>query len=365
MPGTNTFTYRPPWDKKRIALHVTFWLIFFLYNHIAFAPYPFQLTGMFTTSIFVFNHIVAVYINFLVLMPRFFERQRYFLYGLSLLLLCVLSSVNLGLMIFAWFEIMYPPAWDSLYASKELFVGTFFGSTTSYVFLTTVIRMVRQRTAFDKWQRQLEKEKLETELKFLKNQLNPHFLFNALNSIYFLIKKDPDLAADKLAGFSDLLRYQLYGANDASISLKAELDFLKKYADLAQLRKKRDLQVHWQLPERVDGLQIPPLVLLPFVENAFKHVAHERGWIKITAELDGESFLFSVSNNCSDDPIPEPPSEQIESGGIGLVNVRRRLALLYPDQQLLQIQQETDHFEVRLRLPVQSTVEQPLEPENA
>ena len=178
MGATSTYNYQPAWDRKRIGLHVLFWVIFFLYNHLAFAPMPFSLTNIVTTLIFIFSHILAVYTNLFVLIPRIFGKRRYALYVLSVIGLCVFFSIFLAVMIYSWFQWMLPDAWLGFSSDKEMFVGTFFGSTSSVVFLPTGIRMVRQLMTTEKRRRELEKEKLESTFSSNKtpNSLPIHWL---------------------------------------------------------------------------------------------------------------------------------------------------------------------------------------------
>ncbi|MEL6864194.1 MAG: histidine kinase, partial [Bacteroidota bacterium] len=218
----------------------------------------------------------------------------------------------------------------------------------SVFFVSTIIHLYRQRMALQKHQAAMEKMQLTTELKYLKSQLNPHFLFNALNSIFFLIKKDPDQAADALAGFSDILRYQLYQTNSDQIPLADELESLQKYIQLAALRKSSDLDIKTKLPLSPNGAMITPLLLLPLVENAFKHTGHDRGFIYIEGDLMDHQFHFLVRNTASEEQNAMKQVE--EEGGIGLTNIRRRLNLLYPNRHQLKIHKSSSEFSVDLSL---------------
>ncbi|MEL6652840.1 MAG: histidine kinase, partial [Bacteroidota bacterium] len=199
--------------------------------------------------------------------------------------------------------------------------------------------------------RMLEQEKLRTELQLLKAQLNPHFLFNAINSIYFLIRKDPDLAEESLAQFSEILRYQLYECNEDSIPVAKEIEYLESYLQLAKLRKGKRVEIHQEIDPSISNERIAPFLLLPLVENAIKHVSSDTTrenliWLKL--EKVPEGLKFELENTYSD--MPQAPGD-LHSGGIGLPNVRRRLNLLYPAQHRLEIKKKGDRFRVRMVIP--------------
>jgi len=199
-----------------------------------------------------------------------------------------------------------------------------------------------------------EKAALASELKFLKSQLNPHFMFNALNNIYFLIKKDPDTAADALAQYSDILRYQIYDCNEKYIPLKEEITFLENYIHISQLRKNR-LELQVEVPEQVQEEKIAPLLLLPFIENAFKHVSDEKdqlNQIYISLQIVGQQLEVLIKNTIK--AVSQASTIPIKEGsGIGLINVKRRLDLLYPNQHFLSCEEQAGMYIVHLKLPIQ------------
>jgi sensor histidine kinase YesM len=196
--------------------------------------------------------------------------------------------------------------------------------------------------------KQLEKEKLEHELAFLKAQINPHFLFNTINSIYVLININPHKAADTLLKFASMLRYQLYDCTGTSIELERELNLISDLIELEKMRKGEHIEVCCSLPDTPSGFRIAPFLLVPVVENAFKHVSDMRegaDFIRIKATLEQDIFQLEVVNSCS------PGMDgMLRSGGIGLKNMRRRLDLLYPDKHKIEVQQTSGIFKVNLSL---------------
>ncbi|MEW7280191.1 histidine kinase [Aquimarina sp. 2201CG1-2-11] len=193
----------------------------------------------------------------------------------------------------------------------------------------------------------LLEETYRTELKYLKAQLNPHFLFNGLNSIYHLIGKDDTLAKQTLLQFSGLLRYQLYESS-THISLEKELDYVLKYINIEETRKGSDIQLDYDIKLENPTMKIAPLLLIPFVENAFKHCSNYENSSKNTIEViideTGGELTLNIANSY-DELI-----NQKVAGGIGLVNVQKRLTLLYPDAYKLKINKETSQYIVNLSI---------------
>lgn len=195
----------------------------------------------------------------------------------------------------------------------------------------------------------MAKEKAEAELNFLKSQINPHFLFNSINSVYFLIDKNNADARDALHKFSGMLRYQLYEMNGSTIAIEKEINYLKDYVDLQKLRKDNHYAVEMECSDSVKGFVIEPLLLIPFVENAFKHISHHQNqlnFIRLRLDVNENVFYFSVLNSTE-----KTATDQTHSG-IGLQNVKRRLELLYPNQHVLNIHESENSFDVSLRLNI-------------
>jgi LytS/YehU family sensor histidine kinase len=219
------------------------------------------------------------------------------------------------------------------------------------MFLAMSVKLTKKWIESRRKAQQLEKENLENELKFLRSQLNPHFLFNTINSIFVLIHKNPDLASDALAKFSDLLRYQLYECSGDQIPLSEEVAYLKSYLQLETLRQdqtKIKIEVDLADTTRQD-LAIAPLLLIPFVENAFKHVgeaANTGKWIRIEMQAEGDTVSFRVSNSIS----LVKASQELVHSGVGLKNVKRRLDLIYPDKYELKVEEDDQKYQIDLTL---------------
>lgn len=191
-------------------------------------------------------------------------------------------------------------------------------------------------------------EKLEAEMKFLKSQFNPHFLFNALNNIYTLTVIKSDKAPDNLLKLSGMLRYMLYECKAETVPLGKEIEYLRHFIDLHLLKDSRGLNVEVSLDDSRPDLKIAPMLFIPFVENAFKHSRIEdlkNGWIKIRLTTSDHTVVFEVKNS-----LPKQGFTKDKIGGIGLKNVKRQLELLYPDRHELSISENSDAFEVLLKI---------------
>ena len=351
------------WLFKYKLYHIPFWM---LYNYLLWSlaidsPYSALHTIFFSAYFIKFLAYVifpafGVYFNLYFLIPRYLEKQRYALYLFYLALTIVVTSVLIssGYYISAWLdgstaEKIFGVA-PSLNGYYHLIKEEPFRFTLGVITLAMSIKLTKNWIETQRRQQLLEKEKLDTELKFLKYQFNPHFLFNSINSIFFLIHKNPDRASASLAKFSELLRHQLYECNDQLIPLSKEIAYLENFIELEKLRQNQSLAVRFDMEQvYAPDSGIAPFILMTFVENAFKHVSKDKGqsnWINIDLAVTGEQLHFIVCNSMSEIHA----TEVINYGGIGLKNVQRRLDLIYPGEYLLDIHQNNESFNVKLEL---------------
>ena len=196
---------------------------------------------------------------------------------------------------------------------------------------------------------ELERKTLEQQLEYLRYQINPHFFMNTLNNIHALVDIDPEKAKDTILELSKMMRYVLYEGNKQHVPLSREFDFIRHYVTLMQLRYTDKVKITLDLPQLVPEGQIPPLILITFIENAFKHgVSYQReSFISVRAAVDKGRLLFACRNSKAEKPNPE-------KGGVGLQNVRQRLNLLYDTGYTLKIQDDADVYSVELTLPLKS-----------
>jgi LytS/YehU family sensor histidine kinase len=192
----------------------------------------------------------------------------------------------------------------------------------------------------------MENEKLHSELAFLKSQVNPHFLFNILNNICSLARKKSDDTENAIIQLSRIMRYMLYDSKDEKVSLEKEAEYLQNYIDLQRLRISDSVIINFKIEGNINGKMVEPMLLIPFVENAFKHgVSYlEASHIDIHLKIDNNDLQFRIENNRikkNDDPIQQ-------ESGIGLKNVLRRLDLLYPGTHTINIEETTTKYIVNL-----------------
>ena len=193
----------------------------------------------------------------------------------------------------------------------------------------------------------MEKAKLESELKMLKDQVNPHFMFNTLNNLYGLIGKNPIHAQESVLGLSRILHYMLYESNHDRIRLQQEIRCIRDYIDLEKLRYPGNLSISINVQDKIQDLSIVPLSIFPFVENSFKHGASEmieEAWINIDFSTFKNYFVFKIENGKG------PKLATNTTKGLGLNNVRRRLELIYGDDHSLQIIDGPDSFLAILKI---------------
>ncbi len=217
-----------------------------------------------------------------------------------------------------------------------------------YTFLGFLFRFPLEYFKSEKKKQELLRETHNSELKYLKAQLNPHFLFNGINSIYHLIGKNSTLAKNTLLQFSNLLRYQLYESGTQKIAIKKELDYISQYIEIEKIRKGDDITLKYNISNENEKQQIAPLLLIPFIENAFKHLSDEDDFkeniVNILIKEVDKTLICKIENTFN---LLEN-AEKI--GGIGLKNVKRRLALLYPGHHSLQNFKDGNVYKVSLKI---------------
>jgi LytS/YehU family sensor histidine kinase len=239
-----------------------------------------------------------------------------------------------------------------------------FGESFLNIFIwavfTVAVQQVLEKIAARQYIAAMEKQRIRNELDFLKAQFNPHFLFNSINSIYGHIDRRNEKARGMLLSFSELLRYQLYECNVDKIVIEKEIQYIRNYVALQQERKEEDLRVELDIAEDVRGFMVAPLLLITFVENAFKYVSgcgDRPGAVLISLRRKGPGLLFRIYNT-ADERVGARGGGVGASGGIGIANARRRLDLQYPGAHVLTIADKGDSFEVILHLTVTSHVAQ-------
>lgn len=329
--------------------HVIFWTATILF-HLFTRLYLVEKAGLgqLAGEVVVRNVLLAmvIYINLQVLIPKLARHRKFVPYLLLLALLIggyVLAKNAHDVYLYGY--VMNDPLQRGLFHNSYYNLSIVLFYTTFSVALQLSKEWYFQRELI----RKIEVEKLNTELEYLKAQINPHFLFNSINTIYFQIDKQNTTARDTLSTFSEMLRYQLYECNGKEIPIEREINYLKNYVDLQRLRKDENYRIAFRCDDSVRGFTIAPLLLIPFVENAFKHVSHHPGKNEISISLTKQDHVFEL-NVFNTKDIKAVNGE--ERGGIGLKNVTRMLELLYNGRHSLTVQETPESFSVHLTLQI-------------
>ncbi len=341
----------------RTVIHLAAWLCFLMIPFV-FYPRPRDIsffTERYFSGFFIFNNILLIsfyYLNTYFLIPRWLDHKKFFVYGIIILTLLVFFGCFPRLY-HLFFGSAQPPA-GSLrppegrqrnFQQPLLAPGNIAVFLLIFVF-STGINIINQWLRSEQRNKEIANEKLQAELSFLKAQINPHFLFNTLNNIYALASSQSELTAPAVMKLSSIMRYVLTEASNDMVPLDKEIQFTTHYLELQKMRLTNKSSVTFTVKGDPRGRQVAPLLLLPFVENAFKYGISTREQSPITLLLDigKDSIHFNISNfkhlNTS--------QRLLENTGIGIHNTRRRLDLLYPGRYELQIDDQDLQYIVSL-----------------
>jgi len=335
-----------PVTKSRyvnITLHVLIWGVLLLLPYFVSTAANGYAIGLIPGLFFTVAgliHMGIFYGNAYFLYPVFFNRRFWWLY-LLLSALLIYASLQLKYHILdTWFPFVLKT--PSVYK----FV---FGPSIAFFIISIIYRKVIDQVSFEKEQKEKQAAQLLTELKFLRSQISPHFLFNVLTNLVSLARKKSDKLEQSLIMLSDLMRYMLYDTRGNKIALQKEIEYLNNYIALQKLRFGNDVPVNSSIEagDENNGYSIEPMLLIPFVENAFKHGTgyHEQPAIDIALSVNRERLFFEVKNTFENEPAGSG-----ENPGIGLNNVRSRLNLLYKDNYTLTLDDRNNVFHIVLTL---------------
>lgn len=327
--------------------HLPAWLLlFFGWYYFRFQDYPAHKAGL-ITLIKTADLAIMVYATNYWLIPRLLYKKKYILFGSAFITLVFSFSL---LKMYIEGQIMHRSDLIDIWSNFKV---RFYDNVIPHFLLVSTGAAFKLLIDYAHAQQRLveiSKEKSETELNFLRSQINPHLLFNSLNAIYFLIDRQNVEARQSLLQFSDLLRYQLYDCNADTVEIEKELAYLQDYLTLQRLRRDHQYEIQMNIGGAVNGFRITPLLLILFVENAFKHLSHHsdrRNFVQVDLHRDPGIFRFTVENSKEGRAGPAAPA-----GGIGLNNVKRRLLLLYPGKHELNIHDNDTTFKISLNLHI-------------
>lgn len=349
----NWFNQHVP-DKrmKSIILHSLFWFVWLFRSfYDLFTPWGFQGAFLYVAVVLV-TQMPLVYFHLYFLVPRLLNKRYLIVYLLSAGVCVTLYSYSNHFLLSH-----LPESWLPANTTMKAFIERIKPNydilegviviILTYSLKYTLIAFITQTELL-----KLQKEKLELELNALKSQVNPHFLFNTLNNLYSLTLKNSEKSSEVVLKLSDIMRYVLYQSNEYKVPLQKELEFIQNYVALQKIRYTESYIIGFKINGYINGQLVAPLLLIDFIENAFKHGLDRRfndGEVQIAITVDKNEFDFQVKNSkghAEDGSINK-------TNGIGLNNIKRRLELMYPGNYSLNIKDDNENFEVNLKLQLE------------
>lgn len=361
-----------------IVLHCAIWGFILLLPSLVFGIPGRKLSDM---AGHFFLIILFFYLNHFLLIPKLLLNKRYLLYVLSILCTLVFTYYSTVFwhnhIIDKEITVRYlaqreqankllskHPEINNIISAEELMniaqevrplhrMPIHVRSVLSVLFIlaiSTSIKFIQEWRKNEKQKSDIANEMLNAEILLLKSQVNPHFLFNTLNSIYSLANKRSEKTANAIVRLSNLIRYMLYDADKEVVSLEQEIEYLNNYIQLQKLRLYNYIDIHFDIEGETEGISIAPMILIPFVENAFKHGIDnsKKSFINIKLKVTDIDMEFKVENSISS--VTGHSKEK--TSGIGIKNVKRRLNLLYPDKYILYTKKETDKYLIKLNINI-------------
>ena len=331
---------------SRAFTHVAWWLlliaVFFSLEEPAYG-FWFRLTNALLLGLF---YMGIVYFNLLYLIPEYLSQKKIFRYILLLLVSLLIASPIRTFLFYLKFNAHPDLQLRVLETQVEQYLASLF-----IVLSSTVLKIISDWLRQQRKLRELTTQNLQSEIRFLRSQINPHFLFNTLNSLYALTLKKDDSAPAIVLKLSDMMRYMLYESNSEKVPLKKEVDYIKNYLELEKLRHGEKTEVYFELEGAMSDQKITPLLFIPFIENCFKHGVNkslENSVVHLHMKLENSKIWFQIRNSKPADLNSLESANDV--GGIGLENIKRRLKLLYPGKHHLEIRDKSDEYIVNLEL---------------
>ena len=339
-------------EKHKIFWQILLWWGGWFIMMLALNFDNFTMKRLFYSASSLPGIIIIVFVNIRFLLPQLYFQKKHLYYALASAFLIMITVLLLYHEVFPWSEWFSPQSSAKVErgARPTRWVPRLVPLLIAYLG-TTLVEITRYANRKEKEAIRLDKEKLETELKFLKSQVNPHFLFNALNNIYSLSVTQAPQTPETVMQLSEILRYMVYDSNEPKVPLEKEIKYIQNFIDLKLLKDSRGMDVQLDIPSAAPNLMIPPLLFIPFVENAFKHSKIEdlnEGFVSVKLSVEGNQIVFNVINS-----LPTQKFTKDKQGGVGLDNIKKRLKLLYPaDHFELDIKQDEKQYESTLKLIV-------------
>ncbi len=327
-------------------LNFTFWLLFFSYKFYDFTVFMPAEVAFARIGLPMFFHIILSYTHYFFILPPLLRTKKLWQY-LGRLLPAI--GVIMFFQVLAENEILSQYSQSDYYKgfSWVRFVSTLWDQM-SFMIFTGMIKFAADWFDLENKKKELENQKLNAELNYLKAQINPHFLFNTLHNLNYLALAKKDEASEVIVKLSNIMRYMIYESKRKRVALSKEVDYMRDYLDLEKIRLNNQFNIVMDTSGLNDQLEIEPLILIPFLENAFKHGVSDKypeSWVCMELSSKDSELYMKLSNS-----VFEKSRADGESSGFGLENVKQRLALSYPKKHSLKILSGTDEFNVDLSI---------------
>lgn len=332
-----------------IILHLSFWCVyvsFFIYQMASFRRADFEAKDIVQhAAVHVGFNMLIAYLNYFLLLPRFLAHKRVFQYIIEFVIPFAIIVV-MRIYVQRWVVDGYSHKVKFFYSDN--FIMQTIATSLFVVMFVSMLRFAKDWFDFESKKRAIENERLTAELNFLKAQINPHFLFNTLNNLYYLAYSKSPNTTEVIAKLSQMMRYMIYESNYAHVPMAKEIEYMRNYISLERLRLNDQVPITFDVQGDVEHVRITPLILITFLENAFKHGVsnhHEGAWVNVSLNVTSAGCSYVVENS----KMPRVDDQNVKSG-IGLANVERRLALSYPGKHTLVVE-DTEHvYYVKLKL---------------
>lgn len=339
-------------QRNRVfLLHLSFWFVYisFLLFTISYRQrrneeFDWEALITFVSVQMVFTMIIA-YLNYFYFLPRFLKSKKIWRYLAEFL---VPFAIVITIRVYLQRYMVDGYTHREWYFYSSLYIVQTISITLFIVIFVGMLRFAVEWFELEARKKAVENEKLMAELNFLKAQINPHFLFNTLNNLYYLVYTKSDNATIVIDKLSKMMRYMIYDSNHPKVQLNKEIEYMQNYIDLERLRLNNEIPIRFQIEGDVNGAMIAPLVFITFLENAFKHGVSSNkpgAWVDVHIQLNGKECVYTVENS----KVGSSPNANGKSG-IGLQNVHRRLELSYPNQFDLRTEDLHDRYKVELKI---------------
>jgi len=333
--------------KYKILIHVFFWI--YIINQALFPYYINKVEAGYYQDLIIYTAVgILTFYTLYLSLPFLFSRKNKIIgIFLGLMLIAALVFIRIGIEYPFW-KYLFPPKDLKMLEVNNMWYFNSLRLTIIYTIYAVLIRLAINWYESQKLKNELIHQTQTSELALLRSQVNPHFLFNTLNNIYSLVYQKSDDAPAAVMKLSSIMRYMLYDATTDKVLLEKEIEYLQSFIELQKLRLRRQNVVELRITGTVNGRTIAPMLLIPFVENAFKHgskISDQPG-IRINLNIEPQKIIFEVTNKTKRNVI----AGKDNSGGIGLQNIRRRLELLYPGKHFLEVKEEEEQYFVKLIL---------------